>query len=182
MHGSDERMVNWARHENLGRGSGAVASWCVVARSVSCVRTIRGIASHVRVRIGRRSVGVVACIAAVVGRRSTVRGGRRVECTVVHGATGCRDVGVAARVAAVTIVGVLRKLLLSVGPRSHVIAALGWVGWKLVGEGVVAIIVVALTLTVTLTLALALVQTLGSVVAVASFSVLALTLECCALL
>jgi hypothetical protein len=71
---------------------------------------------------------------------------------------------------------VLRKLLLTVAPRRHVVGALSRVSWKLMSERIIAIVVVGLVLAVALTLALTLtlVQTLLGVVTVASFAMLVL--------
>jgi hypothetical protein len=181
VHGGDECVVDCTSQGNLGYGGGAITSWCIVACSLVGVLSVRGIASDIRVRVGRGIVGVITWIGTAVGRRrNTVRRRGRVECTVVHGAAGSRGIRVTTRVGSVTIVCVLRKLLrkllLTVAPRRHVVGALSRVGWKLMSERIIAIVIVGLVLTValTLTLTLTLVQTLLGVVTVASFAMLAL--------
>jgi hypothetical protein len=177
VHGGDECVVDCTSQGNLGYGGGAIASWCIVACSLVGVLSVRGIARDIRVRVGRGVVGVVTWIGAAVGRRrNTVRRRGRVECTVVHGAAGSRGTRVPTRVGSVTIVCVLRKLLLTVAPRRHVVGALSRVGWKLMSERIIAIVIVGLVLAVALTLALTLtlVQTLLGVVTVASFAMLVL--------
>jgi hypothetical protein len=177
VHGGDECMVDCTSQGNLGHSGGAIAGWCIVACSLVGVLSVRGIASDICVRVGRGVVVVVTCIGTAVGRRrNTVRRRGRVECTVVHGAAGSRGIRVTTRVGSVTIVCVLRKLLLTVAPRRHVVGALSRVGWKLMSERIIAIVIVGLVLAVALTLALTLtlVRTLLGVVTVASFAMLVL--------
>lgn len=98
-------------------------------------------------------VGVGSWISPVVCRWSAISRAGWIVCTVIHRATASSHVGVTTSKGTVATVHLL-WILLALCPRRHAIGGLRGVGWKLMRESVVAIVIIGLR----------------SVVAVAAFS------------
>ena len=143
----DKRHVLHAGKEGrIAAVVGGAGLSCEAAARLSVLRTRTGLLTIIGTTGGR--VGIGSWVATVVGRRGTIARAGWIVSTIVHRATAGSHVRITSSESTVATVHLL-WILLALCPRRHAIGGLRGVGWKLMRESVMTIVVVGLRSIVT---------------------------------